>query len=146
MTNPVISFVVIGRNEGERLTRCLESIGEIRGVEGEVDVIYVDSASTDDSVQRAQAEGARVLEVRPERPSAALGRNAGWKEALAPFILFLDGDTILHPDFPAQALAAMQDPSVAVVWGHRREIQTGTSVFNRVLDLDWIYPAGLSEF
>ena len=146
MTNPVISFVVIGRNEGERLTRCLESIGEIRGVEGEVDVIYVDSASTDDSVQRARAQGARVLEVRPERPSAALGRNAGWKEAQAPFILFLDGDTILHPDFTAQALAAMQDPSVAVVWGHRREIQTGTSVFNRVLDLDWIYPAGLSEF
>ena len=79
MKKPVISFVVIGRNEGERLTRCLESIRETRGIEGEVEVIYVDSASTDDSVQRAQAQGARVLEVRPERPSAALGRNAGWK-------------------------------------------------------------------
>lgn len=146
MSKPVISFVVIGRNEGERLSRCLRSIGEISGLEGEVEVIYVDSASTDDSVQRAEALGAKVLEVRPERPSAALGRNAGWKLARAPFILFLDGDTILHPDFPALALAAMRDQSVAVVWGHRREIQTNGSLFNRVLDLDWIYSPGLSEF
>lgn len=143
---PWLSVVVIGRNEGDRLERCLQSVKAMRGAEGPVELIYVDSASTDDSVDRAAKLGARVLEVRPDRPSAALGRNAGWREARSNFVLFLDGDTVLDPDFPAAALEEMKDPAVAVVWGHRREIHPERSLYNRVLDLDWIYPPGVSDF
>ena len=143
---PLITVVVIGRNDGERLTRCLQSVRAMRDPGGPVELIYVDSASRDDSVERAKAVGSRVVEVVPERPSAALGRNAGWREGRAPYVLFLDGDTILHPEFVAEALKAMRDPQVAVVWGHRREIHPEQSLFNRVLDLDWVYPPGLSDF
>ena len=143
---PWLSVVIIGRNEGERLTRCLKSVRAIRDPGGDIEVLYVDSASRDDSVARAAASGARVIEVAPERPSAALGRNAGWREARAPYVLFLDGDTILDPDFASVALKALDDPQVAVVWGHRREIHPEQSLFNRVLDLDWVYPPGPSDF
>lgn len=146
MPAPWLSVVIIGRNEGARLTRCLQSVQAIRDPRGVIEVIYVDSASRDDSVARAQALGARVIEVVPERPSAALGRNAGWREARSPYVLFLDGDTILHPDFVSAALKALDDPHVAVVWGHRREIHPERSLFNRVLDLDWVYPPGPSDF
>ena len=37
-------------------------------------------------------------------------------------------------------------PKVAVVWGHRRERYPERSLFNRVLDLDWIYAPGLTDF
>ena len=47
-----LGIVVIGRNEGERLVRCLRSIG------GGVPVVYVDSGSTDGSVAAATAAGA----------------------------------------------------------------------------------------
>jgi cellulose synthase/poly-beta-1,6-N-acetylglucosamine synthase-like glycosyltransferase len=144
--SPLLSVVVIGRNEGERLTRCLQSVQAMHNPDGAVEMIYVDSASRDDSVMRAQALGARVIEVSPQRPSAALGRNAGWREARGEFVLFLDGDTVLHADFVAASLAEFLDPKVAVVWGHRREIHPEQSVFNRVLDLDWIYPPGPSDF
>lgn len=143
---PVLSVVVIGRNEGERLTRCLESVRAMTDPGGPVELIYVDSASTDGSPERAMALGARVITVQPERPSAALGRNAGWRVAQAPIVLFLDGDTLLHPHFVADSLPEFQNPQVAVVWGHRREINPDASLYNRVLDLDWIYPPGLSEF
>ena len=143
---PLLSVVVIGRNEGERLTRCLESVRAMADIGGPVELIYVDSASSDGSPERAAALGARVITVRPERPSAALGRNAGWRAARAPFILFLDGDTILHPRFVADALPELARPEVVVVWGHRREIHPEASLYNRVLDLDWIYPPGPSEF
>ena len=76
-TLPILAVVIIGRNEGERLVRCLESVRTMADPGGPVEVIYVDSASTDGSPQRAAALGAQVLTVRPERPSAALGRNAG---------------------------------------------------------------------
>ncbi|HEV3112091.1 MAG TPA: glycosyltransferase [Candidatus Binataceae bacterium] len=146
MSALTISVVVIGRNEGERLTRCLESVATMVHPGGGVEVIYVDSASTDGSPQRAAALGARVLEVRPPRPCAAVGRNAGWRAASAPTVLFLDGDTRLAPDFVTGSLSEFNDPKVAVVWGHRRELAPRASIFNRVLDLDWIYPPGVSEF
>jgi len=142
---PRISYVVIGRNEGERLTRCLESIrNSISG--GMDEIIYVDSNSSDNSLERAESLGARVLSVKSDRPTAALGRNAGWKAAHGEYIMFLDGDTNLDSGFITKALAAMTEPDVAVVWGHRRESDPGQSVYVRVLDLDWIYPAGDSAF
>jgi len=146
-TTPALSVVVIGRNEGARLVRCLESVrAMVPPPGGPVEIIYVDSASTDGSPERAAALGARVVRVRPERPSAALGRNAGWRAALAPVVLFLDGDTILDPRFVVDSLPAFDDPQVAIVWGHRREIHPEASIYNRVLDLDWIYPPGPADF
>ena len=144
--NPALSVVIIGRNEGARLVRCIESVQAMRAPAGGVEILYVDSDSTDGSPARAREMGARVIVVHPERPSAALGRNAGWRAANAPMILFLDGDTILHPEFVAEAAKAFADPQVAVVWGHRREIHPEHSIYNRVLDLDWVYPPGPSEF
>ncbi|MFN0244248.1 MAG: glycosyltransferase [Planctomycetota bacterium] len=141
-----VAVVVIGRNEGARLARCLDSIGAARFPANLMEIVYVDSASTDDSCALARARGARVISVTPSRPSAACGRNAGWRATDAEYVLFLDGDTILHPDFLAHALDAMRDRRCAIVWGHRREIAPESSIYNRVLDLDWIYPPGPSEF
>ena len=143
---PVLSVVVIGRNEGERLAKCLGSVGKVRGVVVQ-EIIYVDSASTDGSPEVASGYGAVVAVVCSERPTAALGRNTGWRQAESEFVLFLDGDTVLHEDFPQAAFHAIaQDSSIAAVWGHRREIHPEASVFNRVLDLDWVYEPGFTEF
>ncbi len=143
---PTLSVVVIGRNEGNRLSRCLESIRSMRW-QGPVEAIYVDSNSSDASPERAAAAGAHVVRLDAGKSTAARGRNAGWRIASAPLVLFLDGDTILDPNFPLRALDAMtSDPAVAVVWGHRREIHPSASIYNRVLDLDWIYAPGITEF
>jgi len=140
-----ISVVVIGRNEGERLTRCLASVRRAQGGQS-VELIYVDSASTDDSLQRARLFCDHVLSVQPERPCAAIGRNAGWRAASGEFLLFLDGDTILHPAFLEQAHAAMARPDLAAVWGHRREIDPGQSLWTGVMDLDWVYAPGETTY
>jgi glycosyltransferase involved in cell wall biosynthesis len=146
MTLPRVSVVVIGRNEGTRLLRCLESVRSARSPDYELDIIYVDSASSDDSVPGAARLGAHVIRIDPIRPSAALARNAGWQAASGEFILFLDGDTILDAAFIAAALAAMAAPDVAIVWGHRRELAPLQSVYVRVLDLDWIHAPGNTAF
>jgi cellulose synthase/poly-beta-1,6-N-acetylglucosamine synthase-like glycosyltransferase len=140
---PVLSVVVIGRNEGERLVRCLQSViaMEMSPI-ASVELIYVDSASSDASVEHARQFGAKVIQVNPARPCASVGRNAGWRAARAAIVLFLDGDTILAPDFTESALRQFEDESVAVVFGDRREINTEASIYNRMLDLDWIAPPG----
>lgn len=146
-TTPRLSIVVIGRNEGERLRRCLLSILSASTGGHSAELIYVDSASTDGSPELAARLGAEVIAINPQRPSAALGRNAGWARARGEYVLFLDGDTVLERDFLPAALASLEaDPQIAAVWGHRRELATRDSWYNRVLDLDWIYPPGDSEF
>lgn len=144
MSTPALSVVVIGRNEGTRLQRCLASIQRMNRP-GEIEIIYVDSASVDGSPALAASMGAKVISVQPSRPTAALGRNAGWRASSAPFVLFLDGDTILDPGFVNGALPHF-DAATAIVWGHRRELAPGESIYNRTLDLDWIYPPGITEF
>ena len=142
-----VSVVVIGRNEGARLTRCLRSVRRVASGQPDMEVIYVDSNSSDGSPERARELGATVLRVQPSRPAAAIGRNAGWRVARGEYVLFLDGDTLLEPSFLDAALREMNAaPEIAVVWGHRRELAPDTSLYNRILDLDWIYPPGDTEF
>jgi glycosyltransferase involved in cell wall biosynthesis len=146
MLTPALSVVIIGRNEGARLTRCLQSVGALQGL-GEVEVIYVDSASTDASPENARNHQAQVVILEGEGQTAARGRNAGWRRSLSEYVLFLDGDTILNPEFPGAALKMLQsNAQVAAVWGHRRELYPENSVYNRVLDLDWIYLPGVTEY
>src|SRR5277367_1117424 len=145
-TNLVLSVVVIGRNEGERLSRCLESISHMRPLQGSIEVIYVDSGSTDGSLERAVQFKAKVKRLESANPCAAAARNVGWRVAKAPIIFFLDGDTVLESNFVADTIAELNDPKVAVVFGNRREIKPKASIYNRLCDLDWIAPSGATEF
>ena len=146
MTPALLSVVVIGRNEGPRLERCLASVAAMVHEGFAVETIYVDSRSSDASPALAASLGAQVIVLPQGRTTAAMGRNAGWRAASGELVLFLDGDTLLAPRFVTDSLAAFDDPAVAVVWGHRRETAPRASLYNRVLDLDWIYAPGLTPF
>jgi cellulose synthase/poly-beta-1,6-N-acetylglucosamine synthase-like glycosyltransferase len=145
MPEYALSVVVIGRNEGDRLERCLESVARMTFADS-FEVIYVDSASSDGSASRAATLGAKVVELKGERLSAGRARNAGWRISSAPLLLFLDGDTIVDPDFVVRAVPEFQDPRVMVVSGHRREIHPEASIYSRVLDLNWSCLPGPAEF
>ena len=143
--HPLISVVVIGRNEGERLRRCLASVHAADWHGLPYELVYVDSASSDGSAGLARRMDARVLHAG-QPPTAAAGRNIGWHAASADTVLFLDGDTVLAPGFPALAYAALYEGRYAAVWGHRRELAPCQSVYTAVLDLDWVYPPGESAY
>ena len=77
---PSVSVVVIGRNEGERLVRCLESVQAAEYHPEKVELIYVDTDSTDGSCAAAEPERIRErghgsgVAARPRRLSGALYR------------------------------------------------------------------------
>jgi glycosyltransferase involved in cell wall biosynthesis len=140
-----IGVVIIGRNEGERLLRCLESIGPV--ADGRMAaIVYVDSGSTDGSVAAALRAGARIVELDMTQPfTAARARNAG-RAVLPPqcgYIQFVDGDCMLQPGWLAQAAAALDaDAGLAAVFGRRREIAPGATVYNWLCDVEWAVPPG----
>lgn len=146
-TTPEISVVVIGRNEGERLPRCLQSVRQAQWDSLPWELIYVDSHSSDDSVAVARQAGAQVLTLGEAAPCAAAGRNIGWRAARGALVLFLDGDTLLEPGFVFQARRVLQaQPQVVAVWGHRRELRPAQSIYTRVLDLDWVFAPGRVDY
>lgn len=142
-----VGAVVIGRNEGERLARCLDSL---RGTVAHV--VYADSGSSDGSVALARARGAEVVELPRGTPmNAARGRNAGFARlrALAPgleYVFFVDGDCLVEPGFLAEARATLAaEPDLGAVCGRRRELHPEASLYNRVVDCEWNTPVGESD-
>jgi GT2 family glycosyltransferase len=138
---PDIAVVVIGRSEGSRLVASLASL---QGVVSRV--IYVDSGSTDDSLQAARDAGALVVELDLSIPfTAARARNAGFA-ALDPvpeFVQFIDGDCVLEQGWISAGLAALdQNEDMGIVTGWRSEIYPDASVYNGLTDFEWHRPAG----
>ncbi len=124
--------------------RCLESlVGRV------AKVVYVDSASTDESVARARALGAEVVELDLSRPfTAARARNEGFarlREVLpsARYVQFVDGDCEVVAGWLDVARARLEDDAaLAVVCGRRRERYPDASVWNRIIDVEWDTPVG----
>jgi GT2 family glycosyltransferase len=139
-----LGIVAIGRNEGERLRRCLDSTVGPHGT-----VVYVDSGSSDGSVGLARSMGAEVVELDLSVPfTAARARNAGfeWLEQIDPgvaFVQFVDGDCEVLPGWLDRACAVLAErPDVAVVFGQCRERHPDQTIYNRLADLEWDSPIG----
>lgn len=142
--DPSLAAVLIGRNEGERLIRCLASI---RGQIGRI--VYVDSGSTDGSVAAALAAGADVVQLDTRLPfTAARARNAGLAALreggpLPEFVQFVDGDCEVQPGWIETARRFLEArPRAAVACGRRRERFPQASVYNRLCDAEWDTPVG----
>lgn len=143
-TRVPLGIVLIGRNEGARLLRCLASVRpDIHTV------VYVDSGSTDGSQQAAHDNGAHVVELEKSTPfTAARARNIGFTQLLSlepdlEYIQFIDGDCELQPDWISMAVNFLDaHPEVAVTCGRRRERFPEVSVYNRLIDREWDTPVG----
>lgn len=148
MSDAALTVVVIGRNEGARLGAAL------RSVDAAAAVVYVDSGSTDASLNIARQCGVAVLSLDPARPfTAARARNEGfrWLEqrgAELQYVQFLDGDCVLAPGWLGAAASALDaEGGRAIVVGKLIELNPQASVYNRLCALEWHAPTGdLTDF
>ena len=143
-----LGIVTIGRNEGERLFCCLNSL-----VGRDLPVVYVDSNSTDGSVELARSMGAEVVELDPALPfTAARARNAGFERLLrvdqrVEFVQFVDGDCEVVPGWLERARTVLKErPDVGVVFGRRRERFPNLSIYNCLADIEWDTPIGETKY
>ena len=139
-----VGIVVIGRNEGDRLKHCINTLPT------EVPVVYVDSGSTDGSLAFAREAGADVIELDICRGfTAARARNQGWRFLLRKypnmdFVQFVDGDCEIREHWLEHAINAVRsEPYLASVFGRRRERFPDASIYNLLCDDEWNVPVGL---
>ena len=141
-----VGFVVIGRNEGQRLMGCLGSL-PFRDDR----VVYVDSGSTDGSAENSRCLGVTVVALDMEKPfTAARARNEGVAALLRDhpglrYIQFVDGDCEVREGWIEAAEALLDSsPSIGVACGRRRERHPETSIYNKLTDMEWDTPTGLA--
>jgi len=145
----LIGVVAIGRNEGERLRRCLESVRHDATC-----VVYVDSGSSDASVAVGRQLADSVVELDLTIPfTAARARNEGFRRLMevgsaVNYVFFVDGDCEVVGGFLQKARAYLDsNPEFAAVWGLRRERCPEKSVYNLLCDIEWQeYPVGETKW
>jgi len=148
MTEPRVSFVVIGLDEAPRLPAVFRAIRDQGLGEGASEIIYVDSGSQDGSSEIAGTAGVDVLlEIDRTTANAARARNTGLHRAQGHFVQFVDGDTEIEPGWLAAGMAALEaQPDLAGVDGNIREARPDASLYHAVCELDWRVPAGAADF
>lgn len=141
---PRVGIVVIGRNEGERLRKSLESMAA-----SESRIVYVDSGSTDGSLEMSRSKGVEVVELDLSIPfTAARARNAGFDRLLElepelERVQFVDGDCEMVAGWLELAERTLTErPELAAVCGRRRERHPEASIYNLVCDIEWDTPIG----
>jgi glycosyltransferase involved in cell wall biosynthesis len=141
-----LGIVAIGRNEGDRLKRCISALPSGAAI------VYVDSGSTDGTPQWARAQGIAVADLDMRSGfSAARARNLGFNRLLemAPgikYVQFLDGDCELISSWPGAAISFLEKHTqIGAVFGRRRERYPSHSIYNWLCDLEWNTPIGESK-
>jgi len=124
---------MIGRNEGERLVGCLNSLDG-----ASAPVVYVDSGSTDGSITMAESRGIEVVKLAMDRPfTAARARNAGFQRLLElhpniGLVQFIDGDCLVADGWLNFASTYLEtNDGMAIVCGRRKEMHPERAIDNR---------------
>ncbi len=113
------SIVIRAYNEDQHIGRLLEGIKQ--QTVKDVDVILVDSGSTDATVAIAESYGARVVRIRPEEFTFGRSLNYGIKEAKREFIVIASAHVYpVYPDWLETMLRPFQDESIALTYGKQR--------------------------
>jgi glycosyltransferase involved in cell wall biosynthesis len=133
--HPVASIIIRAKNEealvGEVLTAVYEQT--VRDVE----VILVDSGSTDRTLEIARKFPLQVIEIRPEEFTFGRALNIGCEAAQGQFLVFVSAHAVpLTADWLACLLSHFEDANVAGVWGGSTKSRTILPK-RRVVRQDW---------
>jgi glycosyltransferase involved in cell wall biosynthesis len=113
-----LTVIVIGKNEEAYINDCLLSVINAVARVGDAEIVYVDSASTDRTVEIARSLGVRVISLRPEwKLSPSAGRYVGFHHTTGELVMFVDGDTVIEPDWFCCAMPWFNQPEIAGVRG-----------------------------
>lgn len=103
-SNPAVSIVVPAYNAAKYIYSCMDSI--LGQTNRDFELIVVDDGSTDSTLTALESysNDLRVRIVHQENSGVSVARNRGISMARGEFILFVDSDDVLHPEFISRCL------------------------------------------
>ncbi len=123
MSAPGISVVIRAFNEAAYIGRLLKGIR--KQTVPDVEVVVVDSGSTDETANIARSYDARVVEILPEEFTFGRSLNRGIAAATRPLVVIVSAHCYpVYPDWLEKLVEPLQDPQVAVSYGKQRGGET----------------------
>lgn len=116
MERPIVSIVIPSYNSSEFIIETLDSI--VNQTFKNFEVIAVNDGSTDDSVEKIINHSQNVQLISIPNNGVSNARNIGFNSASGEFILFLDADDILQPNFLQNKVQLIQQNTCDVVAGN----------------------------
>ena len=113
------SIVIRAYNEEKHISRLLEGIQHQTA--NDVEVILVDSGSSDSTVSIAESFGAKIVHIPPQEFTFGRSLNLGIQAALSEFIVIASAHVYpVYPDWLATLLHPFEDHEVALAYGKQR--------------------------
>lgn len=119
MSGPRISIVVPTLNGGASFTHLCRHLAQL-GNRDAMDIVIVDSGSTDGTITDARAAGLRVHSIDRSEFGHGRTRNLGVQLTNGDIVCFLTQDVLpCTPDWPQRFAAVLRDPMIAGVYGRQ---------------------------
>lgn len=120
---PRISVVIRCHNEEQHIGRLLDGLQA--QAERDIEIIVVDSGSTDSTLSIAQRYPVRVITIPPADFSFGYSLNRGCAAAAGEFIVIASAHVYpLYRDWLARLLEPFRDDRVGLVYGKQRGLAT----------------------
>jgi len=112
--NPLVSIIIVNYNGKPLLEQCLESLSKV--TYPNLEIILVDNNSTDDSIEFVKNSYPLSMIIKLDKNYGfAHPNNVGAKNAKGEFLLFLNNDTKVTPDFISEMIKTLKhDPKIAI--------------------------------
>ena len=134
----MISIVIPVKDGGSDLVRCLEAIRRQR-VDEDVEIVVVDSGSSDGSPDRARQRGARVVEITAHEFNHGRTRNLGAGLALGDVLVFTTQDAYACEDDWLGRLVAAARGGEEVAGAYGRQVPHEGATPPERYFLDFLY-------
>ena len=134
MPEPLLSIIIPNYNGAELLSRNLPSVLQaVENADFPVEILLVDDASTDNSLDALKYFPAIVPVIREENGGFSQACNSGLAAAKGRFLLFLNSDATLEADFLNYFLEHFEDASVFAITPTGFKLNTGRIVEGGVI-------------
>jgi len=131
------SLIIRAFNEAQHIERLL--VGITQQTIKDIDIILVDSGSTDDTIAIASKYPLKIVKIKPEEFTFGRSLNRGIAEAHGEFIVIASAHVYpIYPDWLEKLLAPFSDSKIALTYGKQRG--NATSKFSEKQILSQWFP------
>jgi len=114
---PETAVIIISHNYGSLLPRAIESV--LKQTVALREILVIDDASSDNTKDVAALYAEKgVSYMRVEHRNLSLTRNTAAAATVSEFLLFLDADDFLPPNYIERCVEKMKDPAVGFVYAN----------------------------
>jgi len=135
---PTVSVIIPAFNSEKTIGQTLESLANLDYPRDKLEIIVVDDASSDKTIEVALSCGTKVIR-RKKRGGCAVAKNTGIANAKNEIIAFVDSDVTITKNWLRELISPFKDPTVGAIGGRIRNRFEKHNALEKFVEYDCYY-------